>query len=84
MSASPKESQLSSVAQPGYTHAASGAKWQDFLFHKITLAFAALVLLVLAGILLSLIVGAWPALEHFGPGFITRIEWDPVTMNMAL
>jgi phosphate transport system permease protein len=30
------------------------------------------------GILLSLIVGAWPALEHFGPGFITRIEWDPV------
>jgi phosphate transport system permease protein len=26
----------------------------------------------------SLIVGAWPALQHFGPGFITRIEWDPV------
>ena len=78
MSASPPERQLSSVAQSGYTHAASGAKWQDFLFHKITLLFAALVLLVLVGILLSLIVGAWPALEHFGPGFITRIEWDPV------
>jgi phosphate transport system permease protein len=28
--------------------------------------------------MLSLIVGAWPALQHFGPGFITRIEWDPV------
>jgi phosphate transport system permease protein len=27
---------------------------------------------------LSLIIGAWPALQHFGPGFITRIEWDPV------
>ena len=78
MSASPPESQVSSVAQSGYTHAASGAKWQDFLFHKITLLFAALVLLVLVGIMLSLIVGAWPALEHFGPGFITRIEWDPV------
>ena len=26
----------------------------------------------------SLVVGAWPALERFGPGFITRIEWDPV------
>ncbi|NCA02272.1 MAG: phosphate ABC transporter permease subunit PstC [Sphingomonadaceae bacterium] len=25
-----------------------------------------------------LIFGAWPAFEHFGPGFITRIEWDPV------
>jgi phosphate transport system permease protein len=27
---------------------------------------------------ISLIFGAWPAFEHFGPGFITRIEWDPV------
>jgi len=78
MSVSSPKSQVSSAAQSAYTHAASGAKWQDFIFHKITLSFAALVLLVLAGILLSLIVGAWPALEHFGPGFITRIEWDPV------
>ena len=31
-----------------------------------------------AGIVASLVVGAWPALEHFGPGFITRVEWDPV------
>ena len=66
------------MAQSGYTHAVSDAKWQDFLFHKITLLFAALVLLVLVGIMLSLIIGAWPALQHFGPGFITRIEWDPV------
>ena len=57
---------------------AGAAKWQDYLFHKLTLAFAALVLLILAGIIASLVVGAWPALEHFGPGFITRIEWDPV------
>ena len=78
MSASPSDSQVSSVSQSLYTHAASGAKWQDFLFHKITLFFAALVLMVLVGILLSLIVGAWPALQHFGPGFVTRIEWDPV------
>ena len=33
---------------------------------------------MLAGIVASLVVGAWPALEHFGPGFITRVEWDPV------
>jgi phosphate transport system permease protein len=59
--------------------ASTGAKkWQDFLFHKLTMAFAALVLLILVGIIASLVVGAWPALKHFGPGFITRIEWDPV------
>jgi phosphate transport system permease protein len=57
---------------------ASSARWQDLLFHAVTFGFAALVLLILAGIIASLVIGAWPALEHFGPGFITRVEWDPV------
>jgi phosphate transport system permease protein len=64
--------------QDPLAHHAGAARWQDFLFHKLTLAFAALVLLILAGIIGSLVVGAWPALKHFGPGFVTRIEWDPV------
>lgn len=51
---------------------------QDFLFHKITLAFALSVLLVLVGIIISLILGAWPAFKEFGPAFISTIEWDPV------
>lgn len=53
-------------------------RWQDFLFHKLTLGFALAVLLVLAGIIVSLMVGAWPAFREFGPGFVTAIEWDPV------
>lgn len=51
---------------------------QDFLFHKITLGFALSVLLVLVGIIISLMIGAWPALKEFGPSFITTVEWDPV------
>jgi phosphate transport system permease protein len=51
---------------------------QDFLFHKITLGFALSVFLVLVGIIASLIFGAWPAFQEFGPAFITTIEWDPV------
>ena len=51
---------------------------QDFLFHKITLGFALSVLLVLVGIIISLMIGAWPAFKEFGPAFITTIEWDPV------
>jgi phosphate transport system permease protein len=51
---------------------------QDFLFHKVTLAFALSVLIVLAGIIVSLIIGAWPALKEFGPAFVTTVEWDPV------
>jgi len=60
------------------SRATSKAKWQDFLFHKITFSFAFFVLAVLVGILLSLVIGAWPAIEKFGPAFITRVEWDPV------
>jgi len=51
---------------------------QDFLFHKMTAAFALTVLVVLLGIIVSLIIGAWPALKAFGLPFITRVDWDPV------
>jgi phosphate transport system permease protein len=51
---------------------------QDFLFHKVTLLFAASVLIVLVGIIISLIIGAAPAFQAFGPSFITTVEWDPV------
>ncbi|OON63456.1 phosphate ABC transporter permease subunit PstC [Massilia sp. KIM] len=51
---------------------------QDFFFHKITWLFAASVLLVLVGIIVSLAIGAAPAFKEFGLGFITKVEWDPV------
>jgi len=51
---------------------------QDFLFHKVTLSFSLLVLAALAGILISLIITAWPAFKKFGLEFIWRIEWDIV------
>ncbi len=53
-------------------------RWQDFLFHKITMGFALSVLLVLTGIMVSLVIGAWPAFREFGWAFITTVEWDPV------
>ncbi len=52
-------------------------RMQDFFFHKLTMLFALSVLFVLVGIIISLAIGAWPALAEFGPGFITRVEWDP-------
>lgn len=51
---------------------------QDFFFHKITLLFAASVLLVLVGIIISLAIGAAPAFREFGLGFVTTNEWDPI------
>lgn len=51
---------------------------QDFLFHKLTFGFALSVFVVLVGIIISLMLGAWPAFKEFGLPFITSIEWDPV------
>jgi phosphate transport system permease protein len=51
---------------------------QDFIFHKVTMAFALSVLVVLVGIIVSLVLGAIPAFAEFGPAFITTVEWDPV------
>ena len=51
---------------------------QDFIFHKVTMLFAATVLIVLLGIIVSLVIGAAPAFHEFGLGFITTEEWDPV------
>ncbi len=74
----PGESAAPAAHTKGMPSATSSAKWQDFIFHKVTFSFALFVLLVLVGIMVSLVIGAWPAFEKFGPGFVTRIEWDPV------
>ncbi len=52
--------------------------WADQLFGWLALGSALLTLLMLVGILLSLIVGAWPAIAKFGLGFLTTSVWDPV------
>jgi phosphate transport system permease protein len=49
---------------------------QDFLFHKVTMLFAILVLIALAAIMVSLMISAWPAFKKFGIDFIWTVEWD--------
>ena len=53
-------------------------KRYDAIFVNATKAFAILVLLSLGGILLSLIVGAWPSITEFGLDFYTSNNWDTV------
>ena len=51
----------------------------DSVFRVATRFFAFLVLAMLIGILISLLIGAMPSIRHFGWGFLTSSEWDPVT-----
>ena len=55
----------------------------DRLFQGSTLFFALFVLGALVSILVALTVAAWPALSHFGWGFLTSSEWNPVTLKFG-
>jgi phosphate transport system permease protein len=57
---------------------------QDFFFHKFTLFFAILVLIFLAGIILSLIISAWPTFNEFGFKFFISTDWDVVNSKFGM
>ena len=50
----------------------------DKIFAMLARAAAMLTLLLLVGILLSLVAGAWPSIQQYGLSFLTRSVWDPV------
>lgn len=52
--------------------------WPDRLFSFLAHGAAWLTLAMLAGILVSLFVGAGPAIREYGLSFLWRSEWDPV------
>jgi phosphate transport system permease protein len=56
----------------------SGA-WFDPIFRFACLTAATMLLAALAGIVISLAVGGWPAFHRFGLGFFVTTTWNPVT-----
>jgi len=51
-------------------------RWEDAFFHRLTQAFSLLVLAALLGIIVSLLVNAWPTFQKFGLRFVWYVEWD--------
>jgi phosphate transport system permease protein len=50
----------------------------DQIFGVLAKGAAVLTLSLLIGILVSLVIGAWPAISKYGAGFLTSRVWDPV------
>jgi len=50
----------------------------DARFHFLTWAAAALLLMIFAGVITALVIGAIPAFRTFGFGFLTTEVWSPV------
>jgi len=55
-----------------------GASIGDRIYRTLTTAFAVAIPVLLAFIAFEVIAAAWPALRHFGFGFLTSSVWDPV------
>jgi len=52
-------------------------RFADRLFAGVAKSAVIVTLVLLAGILLSLIAGAWPAISKYGWHFLVRSVWDP-------
>jgi phosphate transport system permease protein len=48
----------------------------DLIFRNASFLSALFVLVLLAGIMLSMVVGGWPAFREMGLGFLTSSIWD--------
>jgi len=66
---------LSGGAPPSHTQR---SPWADKVFAFAAQSAAWITLALLAGILASLVYGAWPAIREFGLGFLFSTDWDPV------
>ena len=53
--------------------------WFDPIFRFACLAAATMLLAALAGVVICLAIGGWPALHRFGFAFFVTTTWNPVT-----
>jgi len=68
---------VSMEAAGPYARALSAFKFGDNAFYWTTRLSAIFVLLLLGGIIISLIIGAWPAMKEYGFAFLTTERWAP-------
>ena len=66
------------TSKPPPRHSPTAGQLADKVFAWAAKGAAMLTLGLLFGILLSLLAGAWPAIDKYGLGFLTSSVWDPV------
>ncbi|HSV80982.1 MAG TPA: phosphate ABC transporter permease PstC [Ramlibacter sp.] len=71
------------MSTPPFAGRARAGAVLDRIFSWLARLAALLTLALLLGILVSLVIGARPALEKYGLGFLSSSVWDPVTGNFG-
>jgi phosphate transport system permease protein len=55
-----------------------GENIPDALFRYLAMAFAALIVLLVLGMVIAMTKASWLSIERFGFSFLTTSDWDPV------
>ena len=66
------------MTKPPPIKTARSGPMADRIFGWLAKGAALFTLCILAAILVSLTISAWPAIDKFGLGFLTSTTWDPV------
>ena len=77
------DTSLAQATWIGRAQALKRLRVNDKIFFQLTRGAAIFVLILLGSIILSLMIGAAPALKHFGLGFLVSERWNPVTENFG-
>src|SRR3977135_3423265 len=60
-----------------------GDRIGDVALRGVTLAAALSAVVLLGAIVWKVVALAWPAMSHFGLGFLTSSTWDPVRKHFG-
>ncbi|MFM9879307.1 MAG: phosphate ABC transporter permease subunit PstC [Burkholderiaceae bacterium] len=71
------------VASSPPPDARSSGQTADIVFGFLAKSAAVLTMALLVAILISLVIGAWPAISKYGLGFLTSTVWDPVQLEFG-
>lgn len=63
--------------------AMSGSRQADTAFWRLTQAAGGLVVASLVGLIVALLVTAWPAIQRFGLTFFVSSAWNPVKLDFG-
>ena len=74
-----RDESVATAAVPSRAEVLNRLRLIDRVFHYLTRGAALGVLALLGCVIVSLTIGAWPALQAFGFNFLIEQRWNPVT-----
>jgi len=70
-------------AEPQFRRVARFVSPADRGFAAVVYAGSILFALLIVGLFVELVLGSWPSIVKFGPGFIFNSSWDPITSKFG-